>query len=227
MIKKRKIPWNPIFRTVNESKKRYRVLKGSAGSGKSVNVAQDFIRKLSDKRYAGANLLVVRKIDESNRDSTFAELQSAIYRLFGDASDRVWKITQNPISMECLVTGNKIIFRGMNDERQREKVKSITFKSGKLVWIWIEEATELTEADIDILDDRLRGRLDNPNLFYQITFTFNPVSFTHYLKSKYFDNPHPDVLTHHSTYLDNRFIDDAYHRRMMLRKERDPDGYGL
>lgn len=115
----------------------------------------------------------------------------------------------------------------MKDDKQREKVKSITFKSGKLTWIWIEEATELAEADVDILDDRLRGELDNPNLYYQITFTFNPVSSTHWIKSKFFDIVHEDVFTHHSTYLTNRFIDDAYHKRMLMRKERDPDGYRI
>lgn len=227
MAKIRKIQWNKSFREVNACKKRYRVLKGSAGSGKSVNIAQDYIKKLSDIKYKGANLLVVRKVDESNRDSTFAELQSAIFSLFGKHADRAWKINCSPLSMECLVTGNRIIFRGMKDDSQREKVKSITFKTGKLTWIWIEEATELTEADIDILDDRLRGQLDNDNLYYQITFTFNPVSSTHWIKSKYFDTVHEDVFTHHSTYLQNRFIDDAYHRRMMMRKERDPDGYRI
>ena len=52
------------------------------------------------------------------------------------------------------------------------------------------------------LDDRLRGNLDdlNPNLFYQITMTFNPVSATHWIKARYFDKADPDVLTHHSTY---------------------------
>lgn len=223
--KRIKIPWNPIFRKVNQSRHRYRVLKGSAGSGKSVDIAQDYIRKLSDMKYQGANLLVVRKVDESNRDSTFAELQSAVFRIFGEDYLRVWRITQSPLSMECRLTGNRIIFRGMKDDAQREKVKSITFKKGKLTWIWVEEATELAEADIDILDDRLRGELENQNLFYQITFTFNPVSATHWIKSKYFDIINEDVLTHHSTYLDNRFIDAAYHRRMMMRKERDPDGY--
>lgn len=221
------IRWNKSFREVNECRKRYRVLKGSAGSGKSVNVAQDFIKKLSDPKYTGANLLVVRKVDESNRDSTFAELQGAVFNLFGEYHDRIWKITQSPLSMECKTTGNKIIFRGMKDDKQREKVKSITFKKGKLTWIWCEEATELSEADVDILDDRLRGQLANPNLYYQITFTFNPVSSTHWIKSKYFDTSHPEIFTHHSTYLDNRFIDDAYHRRMMMRKERDPEGYKI
>lgn len=222
-----KVGLNPVFKPVNACTKRYRILKGSAGSGKSTNIALDYILKLSNPKYKGANLLVVRKVDESNRDSTFAELQSAVFSLFGSQSDRVWKIQQSPLSMECLKTGNRIIFRGMKDDKQREKVKSITFKTGKLIWIWIEEATELAEADIDILDDRLRGRLDNPNLFYQITMTFNPVSATHWIKSKYFDVSNPDIYTHHSTYLTNRFIDEAYHRRMMMRKERDPDGYKI
>lgn len=221
------LKWNSVFKPVNECRKRYRILKGSAGSGKSTNIAQDYIKKLSDTRYKGANLLVVRKVDESNRDSTFAELQSAIYKMFGDQAERVWKVTQSPLKLECLLTGNSIIFRGVNDDKQREKVKSITFKTGKLVWIWVEEATELTEADIDILDDRLRGQLDNPNLFYQMTFTFNPVSSRHWIKAKYFDIIHEDVFTHQSTYLQNRFIDEAYHKRMMMRKERDPDGYRI
>lgn len=218
---------NPVFKPVNECRKRYRILKGSAGSGKSTNVALDYIKKLSNPKYKGANLLVVRKVDESNRDSTFAELQKAIFSLFGANADRAWKITQSPLSMESLKTGNRIIFRGMKDNKQREKVKSITFKTGKLVWIWCEEATELAEADVDILDDRLRGLLDNPNLFYQITMTFNPVSSLHWIKAKYFDVKHPDIFTNSSTYLDNRFIDEAYHRRMMMRKERDPDGYRI
>lgn len=222
-----KAKFNRIFQPVNDCRLRYRILKGSAGSGKSVNLAQDYIAKLSDVRYAGANLLVVRKIDETNRDSTFAELQSAVYKMFGEYTERFWKINMNPMYMECKVTGNRIIFRGMKDQGQREKVKSITFKHGKLVWIWIEEATELQPEDIDILDDRLRGQLDdvNPNLYYQITMSFNPVSATHWIKARYFDQDDPEVLTHHSTYKQNQFIDAAYYRRMERRKEQDPEGY--
>ena len=219
--------FNPIFRPVNESGRRYRIMKGSAGSGKSVNIAQDYIARLSDQRYVGANLLVVRKIEETNRDSTFAELQAAIHRMFGPHADRVWRVVLNPLSLECKTTGNRVIFRGMKDQQQREKVKSITFKKGKLVWVWIEEATELLSEDIDILDDRLRGDLSgiNEKLFYQITMTFNPVSASHWIKTRYFDVTDPDVLTHHSTYRDNRFIDAAYYRRMERRAVEDPEGY--
>ncbi|WP_447515067.1 phage terminase large subunit, partial [Clostridioides difficile] len=101
------------------------------------------------------------------------------------------------------VTGNSIIFRGVNDAKQREKLKSINFSKGKLTWVWCEEATELMESDIDILDDRLRGILTNPNLYYQMTFTFNPVSAIHWIKRKYFDYKNDDIFTHHSTYLQN------------------------
>lgn len=225
-IKEVKVGFNRNFKEFNECKKRYRLAKGSAGSGKSVNTAQDFILKLGDKKYTGANLLCVRKVDTTNKDSTYAELKSAIFKIYGADYQKYWNIKINPMELESRVTGNKVIFRGMKDDSQREKVKSITFDRGKLTWIWVEEATELYEADVDILDDRLRGDLSfNPNLFYQITFSFNPVSATHWIKAKYFDIKHEDIYTHQSTYRENRFIDEAYHRRMMMRKERDPEGY--
>ncbi len=193
-----------------------------------MNIAQNFIIKLGDPKYKGANLLCVRKVDTTNKDSTYAELKSAIYKIYGDKAGLFWQIKSNPMELISKITGNKVIFRGMKDDGQREKVKSITFDVGKLTWIWIEEATELYEADVDILDDRLRGDLSfNPFLYYQITFSFNPVSATHWLKAKYFDIKSDDIYTHQSTYLQNRFIDEAYHRRMMMRKERDPDGYRI
>ena len=55
--------------------------------------------------------------------------------------------------------------------------------------------------------------------------TFNPVSAHHWIKKVFFDRADPDVLTHQSTYEKNRFIDEAYHRRMLRRKEVDPEGY--
>mgnify|MGYP001363492850 CR=1 FL=1 len=221
-----KVGFNKIFKPVNQSKHRYRVLKGSAGSGKSVNVAQDYILKLSDPKYKGANLLVVRKVGATNRHSTYAELLGAIKRIFGDEWQRFWYAVDSRLELRSLITGNEIVFRGMKDEKEREKVKSINLSQGKIVWIWCEEATEFTQADIDILDDRLRGDLSfNPNLFYQMTLTFNPVSAQHWIKKVFFDVSDKEILTHHSTYLDNRFIDDAYHKRMMRRKETDPEGY--
>lgn len=215
---------NPCFREVDHSHKRYIVMKGSAGSGKSVDTAQNYILRLM--RDNGRNLVAMRKSDITNRDSTFAELTGAIYRMFGDAAERYWKITQSPLSITCRHNGNKIIFRGMNDDKQREKLKSITFQRGKLTDVWLEEATEFTQADVEIIDDRLRGELPDGQ-FYQIRMTFNPVSANHWIKKVFFDIPDKNVLTHHSTYQMNRFVDDAYRARMERRRLVDPEGYQI
>ena len=45
------------------------------------------------------------------------------------------------------------------------KLKSITFKTGPLVFIWIEEADEATEDDFNELEIRLRGRSKMPKHF--------------------------------------------------------------
>lgn len=217
-----KVEANAGFKEVDRSKKRYIVMKGSAGSGKSMDTAQNYIIRLMND--PGRNLLCVRKADVTNRDSTFAELQSAIFRMFGENYKKYWYINTSNMLLECKNNHNQIIFRGVNDEKQREKLKSITFKRGKLTDVWIEEATEITQSDFEIIDDRLRGILPK-GLFYQIRLTFNPVSSHHWIKKVFFDRVDPDVLTHQSTYENNRFIDEAYHRRMLRRKEVDPEGY--
>ena len=219
-----KVQLNSVFKEFNRTKCRYRISIGSAGSGKSVDAALDFIIKLSDIKYKGANLLVVRQTETSHKDSTFAELCNAI-NICG--LSKLWVIKTAPLYLENIVTGNSIIFRGFSDERSRERVKSITVKQGKLCWIWAEEATELQKSDMNILDDRLRGELPNNNLYYQITMTLNPVNAAHWIKTDYWDYDSDDIFKCHSTYLDNRFIDENYHKRMMMRKEQDPEGYKI
>ena len=136
-----------------------------------MDTAQHYILRVMND--SGRNLLALRKSEVTNRDSTFAELCGAVSRmgLWG-----YWKAVLSPLELRC-INGAKIIFRGMNDDRQREKIKSITFERGSLTDIWLEEATEFTREDVDILDDRLRGNLPDC-LFYQKRFSFTPVAAT-------------------------------------------------
>ena len=216
------VRFNSAYKAANKTQARYRVLLGSAGSGKSVNAAQDFILKLSSAEYAGCSLLVVRSAECTHMNSTFSELLGAINRmgLLGQ-----WKISKAPLMMENLTTGNQIIFRGCNDVRALERLKSVTVARGKICWVWIEEATELTQEAFEIIDDRLRGELP-PGLFYQITLTFNPVNAQHWIKRTLWDYADgANIFRLRTTYLDNRFIDEAYKARMKRRKEVDPEGY--
>lgn len=214
--------FNKSFYDANTTTARYRIMKGTAGSGKSVNVAQDYIIKLSDPSYSWANLIVVRATEASNSTSTFSELLGAINRF--NLSD-IWEIRTSPMRMKCKVTGCEIIFRGCNDSRAIERIKSVTFPNGKLTWIWIEEATEITHSAFEILDDRLRGKMDAPDAYYQITLTFNPINAQHWIKRKLWDIDSPQHFKHSSTYLDNNWIDEAYNERMERRRLVDPEGY--
>ncbi len=210
---------NPIFRPVHRTRCRYVAMRGSAGSGKSTDTATMYILRLMSER--GRNLLCVRKIEDSNRASTYAELCAAIRRI---GVEDYWEASVSPLRLRCLTNNAQVLFRGMLDERQREKLKSITFQNGKLTDVWIEEATELCADDFEIIDDRLRGILPD-GLFYQIKLTFNPVSAHHWIKRRFFDHRDKNVFCHHSTYLDNRFIDEGFRQRMERRKILDPDGY--
>lgn len=215
--------FNKAFKDCNESKARYKIVMGGAGSGKSTNTAMDYILKLSSEKYRGANLLVVRSCEQSHSQSTFVELSRAIEQL---GLKSVWEIKSSTLIMRNKQTDSVIYFRGCSDQKAIERLKSIQVKKGKLCWVWIEEATELRQNDIEIIDDRLRGVLP-PNLYYQITMTFNPVSAQHWIKKVFWDSTDHDIFKCHTTYLDNKFIDEAYARRMERRKETDPQGYKI
>jgi len=215
--------FNKIFQSANESRHRYRVMLGSAGSGKSVNVAMDYIVKLSDPQYAGCSLLVVRGVEVSHLNSTFAELIGAIDRL---GLNSIWDSKLNPLTIRNILNGNQIIFRGCNDARAIERLKSVTVPTGKITFCWLEEATELKDSDFDIIDDRMRGMLPDGH-YYQITLTFNPINSNHWIKTQLWDYESPDIFKHKSTYLDNRFIDEEYKRRMERRREIDPGGFEI
>jgi phage terminase large subunit len=122
------------------------------------------------------------------------------------------------------VTGAEILFRGCYNQDDIEKIKSVTFEKGNLTDIWIEEATEITENDFEILDDRLRGQLRD-GLFYQIDLSFNPVPS--WIKKRFFDMPDKNAFICESTYKDNRFIDNAFSDRMEERRIRDPEGFRI
>lgn len=181
-------------------KSRYRVLKGGKASKKSATTALNFIFRLM--KYPDSNLLVVRGVMNTHRDSTFAQLKWAQQKL-GVA--HLWHNTVSPMEMTYKPTGQKILFRGFDDVL---KLASTTVSKGYLNFVWIEEAFEIAaEADFDKLDLSVpRGNIP-PHLFKQTTLTFNPWSELHWLKKRFFDNPAPNVSMYSTNYLCNEFLD--------------------
>lgn len=181
-------------------KKRYRVLKGGKGSKKSATTALNFIFRLMKEKES--NLLVVRQVMNTHRDSTYAQLKWAQERL---GVSQYWSNTVSPLEMVYKPTGQKIIFRGFDDVL---KLASTTVSKGYLNYVWIEEAFEIAnESDFDKLDLSVpRGSIPKP-YFKQTTITFNPWSETHWLKKRFFDVSSPNVETFSTNYLCNEFLD--------------------
>ena len=199
-------------------KGRYRIVKGSRASKKSKTTALWYINKIM--KHKGANLLVVRKTYRTLKDSCFTELKWAINRL---GVEGMWKVTESPLQMEYLPTGQKIYFRGLDDPL---KVTSITVDFGSLCWMWIEEAYELLkEADFDILDESIRGQVAE-GLFKQITLTFNPWNEHHWIKKRFFDaEPDEDILALTTNYMCNEFLDAADKKVFETMRKNNPRRY--
>lgn len=204
-------------------KKRYRVLKGGKASKKSSTTALNFIYRLM--KYKDSNLLVVRQVMNTHRDSTFAQLKWAQQRL---GVENLWNNTVSPMEMCYLPTGQKILFRGFDDVL---KLASTTVSKGYLNFVWIEEAFEISsEADFDKLDLSAPRGFVPPPLFKQTTVTFNPWSANHWLKARFFDKPSGDTATFSTNYLCNEFLDAtdrAVFERMKKQNARKYDVAGL
>lgn len=194
------------------------MLKGGKGSKKSSTTALNLIYRIM--KYEGSNLLVVRAVMNTHRDSTFAQLKWAQERL-GVA--HLWQNTVSPMEMVYKPTGQKILFRGFDDVL---KLASTTVNKGYLCFVWIEEAFEIErEEDFQKLDLSVpRGKVPAP-LFKQTTITFNPWSEKHWLKKRFFDKKYDNVEVYTTNYLCNEFLDETDRKIFEDMKQNNPTQY--
>ena len=200
-------------------KGRYNVIKGSRASKKSKTTALRWIYLMM--KYDKSNLLVIRKTYRTLKDSCWTDLKWATRRL---EVESLWSFKESPLEATYLPTGQKILFRGLDDPL---KVTSITVDYGYLCWAWLEEAFEVnSEADFDTLDESIRGELP-PNLWKQWVISFNPWSERHWLKKKFFDVSNPDILAQTTNYTCNEWLDEADKRLFENMKINKPRRYNV
>ena len=197
---------------------RYDVCKGSRASKKSKTTALRIIYNMM--KYDQSNTLVVRKTYRTLKDSCFTDLKWATKRL---EVENLWEFKYSPLEATYLRTGQKILFRGLDDPL---KVTSITVEYGYLCWAWLEESYEITsEKDFDTLDESIRGELP-PHLWKQWMITFNPWNEHHWLKKRFFDAENdPDILAITTNYKCNEWLDDADLRLFENMKKNNPRRY--
>nr|WP_090399741.1 PBSX family phage terminase large subunit [Natribacillus halophilus] len=190
------------------NKQFFRVVKGSRGSKKSKNAAINFIHRIM--KYPWANLLVIRRYSNTNKQSTYTDLKWAASRL---GYSHLFKFNESMPEITYIPTGQKILFRGLDDEL---KITSITVDVGILSWLWVEEAYQIETPDkFRTVVESIRGSHESPDFFKQITLTFNPWSERHWLKAMFFDEEtrEKDTFATTTTYHLNEWLDDVDRER--------------
>ena len=195
--------FNVTYKPYLAAQQGTQIFYGGSSSGKSVFLSQ---RCLIDIMAGGHNYLVCREVGRSIRSSTYNEITKLIrdWKLH-----KLFRVNKTEMKITC-TNGYQIIFTGLDDV---EKIKSITPEKGVITDIWIEEATETNEDDINQLYLRLRGQSDNKK---RVMLSFNPILQTHWIYKRYFQNwndnipayADDDLLILKTTYKDNRFLSD-------------------
>ena len=191
---------------------RFEVYYGGAGSGKSHFIVQKILFKaLNNNR----KVLIMRKVGSTLKDSVWQLVLDILveWQLYGRC-----KINKSIFTIE-LPGGSILLFKGMDDN---EKIKSIT----GITDIWVEEATEFTEEDIEQLNLRLRAEADNLQMF----FSFNPVSKANWVFRKWFAKGAvvgDDTVIHQSTYKDNKFLPEDYIQAIEKMAKTNPTYYRI
>ena len=232
---------NEKYLPLYENKDRYLVLYGGAGSGKSYFAAEKILVRIlvAIKRGYKEKFLVLRKTQPALRKSVFALLKAYIDRW---GIGPVVQANKTDMSFS-FVGGSEIICSGVDDPEKLKSIEGITS-------VWIEEPTELSMNDFLQVDLRLRG--DTPS-YKQIILSFNPISRTSWLHGYFFEPPKKSTDIRqksayirqefsdtrqkstdtrpestyicHSTYKDNRFLDDEYIKVLEGLRDKDETYY--
>ena len=193
------------FRDFLISDKRYQILFGSRGSGKTHHIVLKLLIESFKSEYN--HILYINKEFRHIRTQQFAEFkkvakQYGLHQYFtfyeGD-----YRIVNN-------ITGTKFTPVGMDDAEKTKGISDPTI-------IWWDEVTKGQEEDFLTLNALLRTPL---NTVHQFIISFNPVSEKHWIRSYFFAEHDAYILNerfkdntylNHSTFQNNEFIDrEAY-----------------
>ena len=181
-----------LFNWLTNKSKRINFLYGSAGSGKSMQTAIYFVKKLYEED--DIRILVTRK--------TTPSLRLTAYKLVLEILEKYFTGTYEHNKTEMIISyrNNEMIFKGLDDPA---KIRSMD-----LNYAWLNEVTEFTLEDYQQI--LLRIRRPNSNGINQVVCDTNPISIFHWTYTDLYTNPDPSIAKNKSTWKDNPFLDPVY-----------------
>lgn len=169
-----------------------------------------------------ANVVVIRKVANTIRDSVFNKIWWAL-NLFG-ASDKFNK-TVSPFKIIHKKTGSTFYFYGQDDF---QKLKSNDI--GNLIAVWYEEAAEFaSREDFDQSNVTFMRQKHPRAKFVQFFWSYNPPRNPYSWINEWFEDvkTNDNYLAHSSTYLDDKlgFVTEQMLEDIERIKENDFDYY--
>ena len=191
---------NPHFRDVWTTAKPFNILKGGRNSFKSSVIALllVFMMILYIQIGEKANIVVIRKVGNTIRDSVFLKIQWALGK-FGMLDE--FDCTVSPFKIVHKITGSAFYFYGQDDF---QKLKSNDI--GDIIAVWFEEAAEFKSAEeFDQTNvtfmRQVHPRADMVRFFWSYNPPRNPYEWINEWAEKM--KLEDDYLVHESSYLDD------------------------
>lgn len=210
----------PSFYQLHHQVKRHDAthywLKGGRGSTKSSFIGVEI--PLGMMKNPKANAIVFRKVGDTLRDSVYEQLVWGIEAL---GVSEYWETRVSPLQLIYKPTGQKILFRGVDDPM---KSKSIKLRKGYFAYVWFEELAEFSDADeiATILQSVMRGGTN-----YWMFYSYNPPKSVNNWVNYEAKLERPDKIVHHSTYLDvpREWLGEQFIVEAETKRKAKPDAY--
>ncbi|MEN2467900.1 PBSX family phage terminase large subunit [Ornithinibacillus sp. JPR2-1] len=215
---------NPHFKGVWTSTKPYNILKGGRNSFKSSVIALKLVFMMIMYIIKGekANVVVIRKVGNTIRDSVFNKIQWAI-KLFGMTNR--FKATVSPFKITHKKTGSTFYFYGQDDF---QKLKSNDIED--IIAVWYEESAEFSsEEEFDQSNVTFMRQKHPLAPFVQFFWSYNPPRNPYHWINEWSDRMtgEDDYLVHSSSYLDDElgFVTEQMLKDIERIKNNDYDYY--
>jgi phage terminase large subunit len=237
---------NPKYRFLFEPSyipHKYNILYGGTGSSKSFSLITLFVEICI--KYSTFDILVVRKYATTLKDTVEMPVTDMISKRFlnklsgnglVEGRDYTYNRTLKHIKF---ASGSIIRFKGYDNP---EKLKGID----KVNVLWMEEATDFTQSDLEDIQDRLRATPPNNHPWgkeLKIFLSFNPIFKTHWIRTYFFeesidmsDEVHKDIVVDpittfalKTTWRDNQYYNGQYKDEKLREKmkTKNPRKYGV
>lgn len=198
---------NPAFKSVWTSKKPYNILRGGRNSFKSSVIALKLVMMmlLYIKDGKKANVVVIRKVASTIRDSVYNKIQWALGKFgFSVATGNGsadFKATVSPFKITHVETGSTFYFYGLD---QYEKLKSNDIND--IIAVWYEEAAEFNNIEeFDQTNVTFMRQKHEQAPYVQFFWSYNPPRNPYSFINEWSDEMlgEENYLVHHSSYKDD------------------------